>query len=203
MIGNYYLEIGGEKEGPYTFDELTAMELEVDTMVLTPSADTWQMAGDVPELYPYFEAQGIYLPTGDNFAGFLWRLSAYVIDCIILTIGFVIAILVAKNYGKGFDLTMENVQSAAFNFGAFGLIIIYHSIFEATTMRGSPGKLICKLVVVDANGMRLSYSKALLRNACKLLSSIPFDLGYFNVLWNAHSQAWHDMIAKTYVIKRG
>jgi hypothetical protein len=55
-------------------------------MVLSPKADDWQRASDLPEFFEYFEAKGVYFPTEDNLATFWWRLLAYLIDSVLISL---------------------------------------------------------------------------------------------------------------------
>ena len=54
MNSDYYILEDGEQKGPFTFDELIEMEPDLHTRVLSPNADGWQDACDLPELYDYF-----------------------------------------------------------------------------------------------------------------------------------------------------
>jgi uncharacterized RDD family membrane protein YckC len=209
MDNEYYILNDGEKTGPYTFDELTDMELNIHTQVLSPLADTWQDACDLPELYPYFEAQGIYLPTGDNLASFWWRLLAYVIDYVILSIVMQYVFILLAMRGITFHLQsigdlmkLSSAEMFELQFITSATLIIYNSICEASPMRGSFGKRLCRLVVVDIDGVRLSYLNALLRSFGKALSIFFAYLGFISIFFTDHQQAVHDLIAKTYVVKR-
>ncbi|MEO6633958.1 MAG: RDD family protein [Mucilaginibacter sp.] len=215
MAHEYYILENNEQQGPYTFNELTAMDLDIHTRVLSPLADTWEDACDLPEFYPYFESQGIYLPTGDNLASFGWRLLAWVIDYVILSFinNFVLTLLVSA--GLTFKLpTVEQMMKAPVTdimplkdvfllIGILNLVmIIYHAACEASPMQGSLGKKLCRMVVVDIDGLRLTFVNAFLRNLGKIVSGTVFGIGFLNILWNEHKQSWHDIFAKTYVVKR-
>jgi uncharacterized RDD family membrane protein YckC len=208
MINTYYILQDGEKTGPYTQYELMDMDIDVKTMVLSPLGNDWQHASELPEFYEYFESKGIYFPTEDNLATFWWRLLAYVIDYIVLVI-----IVMIFGVGLGVVLTLTGYPVDKFdaekaenkillNLAGIVVNILYHSVFEATYMRGSIGKVVCKLAVVDADGQKLSFGRALKRNFGKILSSIAIGIGFLNILWDEHRQGWHDQIAKTYVILR-
>ena len=201
MADEYYILTDGQKEGPYTFYEITTMELDIDTRLLSPGTDKWQEACEIPEFNQYFESKGFYFPTQDNLATFWWRLLAYALDSVFLSIAFIVILYIMMANGKDIDIRADG-NRILFNVIVFCIVVVYHSICEATEMRGSLGKKCCNLYVVDANGMRLTYSKALVRNFGRIISSLPFGMGYVNIFFNEHHQAWHDQIAKTYVIKR-
>jgi len=66
MNDEYYILEDGEKVGPFSFDELTARGVDIDSSILVPGSDTWQNASYLPEFSEYFEAQGFYFPTEGN-----------------------------------------------------------------------------------------------------------------------------------------
>jgi uncharacterized RDD family membrane protein YckC len=209
MSNGYYILEEGEQKGPFTIDELTDMDIDIHSRVLSPPDDTWQDACDLPELYPYFEAKGIYFPTGDNLASFGWRLLAYIIDYVILSIlmDYILKILALKgitfkiqSYNDIFRLPISQLMTLQFITSI--TLIIYNSICEASPMRGSIGKRIFKIVVVDVEGVRLSYLKALLRSVGKTVSIAFLYLGFLSIFFTEHRQALHDLLAKTYVVKR-
>ena len=211
MDNAYYILEGGDQKGPYTFDELTNLELDIHTRVLSPLADTWQDACDLPELFPYFEAQGVHFPTEDNLASFWWRLLAFIIDFVLLSfvVDFVIATLVSKGIISNI-LNFTSVQSfrklPANDFlimeaTVYGIFIIYNTICDASTMQGSLGKKICKIVVVDQDGMGLSFPTALFRSFGKAVSMFLYGLPALSILWSEYRQALHDYLAGSYVVK--
>jgi len=213
MSDGYYILEDDEKKGPFTFDELTKLEVEVHSQILTPVSDNWQDACDLSELYPYFEARGVYLPTGDNLASFGWRFLAFVIDNFVLSIliNFVMQLLAligiyykAPTFDELFKLSPAALLPVALiNSLIYSItLIIYNTICEASPMRGSVGKRIFKIVVVDIDGIRISVLNALLRSTGKALSIFFLYLGFLSILFTEHRQALHDLLAKTYVVKR-
>jgi uncharacterized RDD family membrane protein YckC len=72
---------------------------------------------------------------------------------------------------------------------------------EASALKGTIGKRVLKISVVDKNGDRISFNRSIGRNTSKILSIIPFFLGLLWVAFTKEKKGWHDMIAKTYVVK--
>ncbi|RYU86839.1 RDD family protein [Mucilaginibacter terrigena] len=204
MINSYYLLINGQEVGPHTQYEVMDMNLDVHTIVLSPLASGWQEMLDLPEFAQYLYEKGIYFPTKANLASFWWRLLAYVIDYIVIVV--ITIIFVTVYYAATGLLTngyIETDQSQnALNLFSITLMIVYHAVFEATKLRGSIGKIVCKLCVVNSNGTRITFLRALGRNSGKLLSIIILGLGFLNILWDDRRQGWHDQMAKTYIIRR-
>lgn len=206
MINTYYILEDNEKTGPFTHDELMDMNIRSDTFILSPLDENWQHASDLAEFHSYFESRGVFIPTESNVANFWWRSLAYILDYIILII---VMMLIGAIWGMYNTLTRDSESGyyipdteLFFRFLAILIFIAYNTLFESLTTQGSIGKVICKMVVVDAAGERLSPGKALTRNASKILSSLICGLGFFCVLWDKHRQGLHDNIAKTYVVRK-
>ena len=65
----------------------------------------------------------------------------------------------------------------------------------------TPGKMILDLRIVNASGEKPSTGQFIGRYFAYIVSTLPLFLGYFWVAWDRHKQAWHDKLARTYVIK--
>ncbi len=213
MGHEYFILEDGEQKGPFTFDELTDLEIGIHDRILSPLADTWQDACDLPELYPYFEAQGVYFPTGDNLASFWWRLLAFMIDYLIISfvLGIVLTILIPnivavkiQSYDEllKFSRSLPEGDMIKLQLIFYVTLIIYDSVGEMSSIKGSLGKRICKLVVVDVDGTGLSFSKALIRSLGKIASLAFYGAGFLSIFFTEHRQALHDYLARTYVVKR-
>jgi uncharacterized RDD family membrane protein YckC len=195
MNDEYYLIEGGEKKGPYTFNELIDMELTIHTEIITPQSDTPQYASELPEFDSYFESQGIYFPTLDNLATYGKRFSAFLID--YLGIYIIVSNVVTR--------TGVVVLPANYRFGdpvpagMFATFLVYKTICEVSGLKGSLGKKIFKLIVVDINGQKLSLPRSFLRNLGVILS-VTIWVPFLSVFFSEHRQAWYDSLAKTYVV---
>lgn len=203
MNEEYYIIEGDNKKGPYTFTELVGMDLDIHTEIITPISDTPQYASELPEFDDYFKAQGVYFPTADNLAGFGKRALAFIIDYILLCVPIELILLKMNllTLPKGPDLTLPAphemfIMQAAF----FSAFFVYNIILEATPLKGSLGKKICKLVVVDVDGQSPGLPKSIGRTAGKVLSLFIYGLPFLTMLFNEHRQTWYDSLAKTYVI---
>lgn len=204
MINSYFLLINGEQTGPYTQYDLMDMNLDIRTMVWSPLSNDWQEMIDLPEFSHLLEDKGVYLPTKTNLASFWWRLLAYAIDYIVIII---VAVVMATAYYTiraflGHLYSEEEQNEGILNLFGIILMIFYHTIFEASKLRGSIGKIICKLCVVDVDGTQLSFLRAFGRNAGKILSGLIIGLGFLRILWDDSRQGWHDELARAYVIRR-
>jgi len=213
MSNDYYILEDGEQTGPFTFDELIDMGPDIHTRILSSNEQRWQDACDLPELYPYFEAQGIYLPTGDNLASFWWRLLAFAIDYLIIcfVLGFILALVapgMVASKMQSYNEMLKMSRSLPYSDMLKLQLILYFAIIvndligELSPMKGSPGKKVCGMVVVDIDGTGLTMGKALLRSIGKIISLSFYGLGFLSIFFSEHNQAMHDYLAKTYVVKR-
>lgn len=205
MINEYYILRQNEKEGPYTHLELMEIGIRTDDFILSPLADGMTQASDLPEFQEYFRSIGVFMPEPRTVASFWWRLLAFIIDYIVtillitilLSTISIIAALVHHRIdtaSNDFDLLTRVIFSLG--------LVFYHSIFELTELQGGLGKYICKMMVVDGTGQRLTAGQAFGRNFSKLISSFLCGLGFLNVLWSPMKQGWHDQMAKAYVVRK-
>jgi len=84
---------------------------------------------------------------------------------------------------------------------------LYFAIFESSAKQSTFGKRICKIVVTDMNGKRISFWRATWRFFVKILLTC-FTFGLFGVidviffLSNDKNRSLHDILAGTVVIKK-
>ena len=111
-------------------------------------------------------------------AGFGPRLGAVAIDLVFLTL--LVAIL---------DTRGVLLVALAYHVALWG--------WKTTTVGG----IVCRLRIVRADGAPLQFSDALVRGLSCILSVVAAGLGWFWLHWDPRSQAWHDKIAGTYVVR--
>ena len=146
------------------------------------------------------------------YAGFWKRVVAYSVDIIPI---FIMTFLIFYFF-LGFDQALKDYKDSDRSLEArkdfysernkvrdTSLIfwLVYCTILEASALKGTFGKRLLKISVVDKNGDKISFGRSLSRNSSKILSAIPLFLGFFWVAFTKEKKGWHDMIAKTYVIK--
>lgn len=156
----------------------------------------------------------------NNYAGFWLRFVAVIIDSII--IGVVYFIVIAPILGllgigmadnlEGIDpeneaemMGMAGVAMAAMGLAqvlSFVISVLYHTFMETSKFQGSIGKLALGIKVTDINGAKEDFGKALVRNLCKIISSLILLVGYIMAGFTEKKQALHDMIAGTLVVKK-
>jgi uncharacterized RDD family membrane protein YckC len=77
------------------------------------------------------------------------------------------------------------------------LYLIGFWAWKGTTLGG----IVCNLRVVRTDGSRLSFPDALVRGLAGIFSLGVFAIGCLCIIRDPESQAWHDKIAGTYVVK--
>ena len=133
-------------------------------------------------------------------AGFWIRVAATIIDIIfvaILTRPLLFAI-----YGPEFVSSNELVKGPA-DFVVSYLLTAIVTIGLWKTCRGTPGKLICGLRLVDArDGGNIDLLQGVLRYFGYFLSALPLLLGFVWIAFDVRKQGFHDKIAGTVVIRK-
>ena len=135
-------------------------------------------------------------------AGFVTRLLAYVTDVVVLAgivaLGGWIAVLIDSVFEKmGLNLNIDITTIYVFLIPwIFGL---YFVAFWALTGR-TIGKWFMGLKVIGADGNPPTLGRSVIRFIGYGLSAIVFWLGYLWVLIDSDRQAWHDHMAKTWVV---
>jgi uncharacterized RDD family membrane protein YckC len=154
------------------------------------------------------------------YAGFWLRFVAYIIDSIIIgAVYWVMSIPIFAIFGISQAAEMQNMEnmSEAEAMGMAGTImalsgattflitviaILYWSLMESSKYQATVGKIALGLKVTDMDGKNLDFVKALVRNLCKIISSMIMGIGYIMAGFTEKKQGLHDIIANTLVVKK-
>lgn len=79
------------------------------------------------------------------------------------------------------------------------LSLLYFGLCEGSSMSASLGKRICGLIVVDEDGLPLTYSTAFLRSLGRVISGVCLGIGFLMGLFDADGKTLHDRMAHTFV----
>jgi uncharacterized RDD family membrane protein YckC len=144
-----------------------------------------------------------------EYAGFWWRFLAVFIDSIILQVisciiglglGIVIGVFMASS---GMDQkALELVANLIGSIMGLFLGWLYYALFEASEHQATPGKMVCNIKVVDAEGNGPSFARASGRYWGRILSALTCSAGYIMAAFTAKKQGLHDILAGTYVVKK-
>jgi uncharacterized RDD family membrane protein YckC len=130
-----------------------------------------------------------------EYAGFWSRVAALIVDNAIITILSIALLIAAASVGAGAVVIA--------NFALFLIALLYWPLMESSERQATLGKQLLGIQVTDANGARLTFVRALLRNLAKIISSLPFGLGFLLAAFTARRQALHDIITKCLVVRAG
>ncbi|WP_027964721.1 RDD family protein [Halalkalibacillus halophilus] len=136
-------------------------------------------------------------------AGFWIRFIALIVDGIaILTLSWVVAVLIGdEQYFQNLQTT-ETVTSAAEAIGSITYIVIFIILFTASQLKGSPGKLLLRIEVLDRDMNKISILRSIARYFSQTISTVIFFIGFMMAGWNKEKKALHDMICNTRVVYR-
>ncbi|MFA0961741.1 RDD family protein [Roseivirga sp. BDSF3-8] len=146
-----------------------------------------------------------------HYAGFGRRLVAFILDSFILSIPYSI---VGSVFGLGFVGVFQNPDrysgEAQTTIIASGIILyavlyvvglLYYALMESSPRQATIGKLALDIKVMDMQGNRLTFGKALGRNLAKLISGMIFYIGYIMAAFTEKKQGLHDIVANVLVVK--
>jgi uncharacterized RDD family membrane protein YckC len=142
-----------------------------------------------------------------NYAGFWYRLGAFLIDAIILSvISYVIALLMGESLNTApTDTTVEMTEPTRYysTFNIISAVInwLYFTLQESSPNQATLGKRALGLYVTDLKGQRINFLKATVRHFCKVISAITLLIGFIMIAFTERKQGLHDLIAGTLVLK--
>lgn len=143
------------------------------------------------------------------YAGFWKRFAAFIVDLIILSIFiqilniFLSPIIMESLIAKAQETaTLQLWGILAYPIIFLLIMVLYFALFESSSKQATLGKQLLKIKVVDTQGKRISFLRALGRTFGKILSAIPLWVGFIMVGSSQKKQALHDKIAKTYVVNK-
>jgi len=82
----------------------------------------------------------------------------------------------------------------------FMMINVAYSTFFLGKYGATPGKMACRLKVVDAEGGTISYGRAFGRSCAEILSRLICLIGYIIAAFDGQKRALHDHICSTRVV---
>ncbi len=145
--------------------------------------------------------------SGIQWGGFLLRSCAFSVDLFVLSLfSLLLFYLSFVGYTVGLSahhqsLSPDNVGGFLWllSFAWFGLGTVYFVLFHGLGGK-TIGKWIFGLRVVGADQGPISYNQALIRWIGSLISSF-LGLGVLWIIWNREKRGWHDLMARTWVIR--
>jgi uncharacterized RDD family membrane protein YckC len=141
-----------------------------------------------------------------NYAGFWIRFVAWIIDFVVMLIGFALVggclggclgILATDSFTPRRGRVMGEL------FGRFGGMIVawlYDALMTSSSTQATLGKMAVGIKVVGDGGAPISFGRATGRHFAKIISGLLLCFGFIMAAFTERKQALHDIIARTYVI---
>jgi uncharacterized RDD family membrane protein YckC len=149
--------------------------------------------------------EGLSLPGRYQYGGFWIRFVAKVLDSFILsTLSFVFMLFfvlfeyVTSPAGK--DISSFELQPGIIASIGELIITLGYTVFFVGKYGATPGKIICHLKIITAEGRRVSYARASARFFAEMISSLLAGFGYLMAIFNNEKKTLHDVICNTRVI---
>jgi uncharacterized RDD family membrane protein YckC len=143
-----------------------------------------------------------YLPTPLTGlkAGLVRRFVAVIVDHVL---AFTILILSIR-WLVSITGAVSGPQVVIVLVSCFALVAYSIAFFSALSQGATPGKWIVGIRAIDKrNGEAPGLGRMLVREIVgKFVSGLFFGLGFFWAIWDRDSQAWHDKLAGTVVVRR-
>jgi uncharacterized RDD family membrane protein YckC len=128
-------------------------------------------------------------PSAMNYANWLQRVGAYLID----SVPNIVLGIIGNATGKLPIILLVNIVSLAW--------WVYNRGYLAGTTGQSWGKKLLNLKLIgEATGQPLGFGMALVRDICHLVDAIICYIGFLFPLWDAKRQTLADKIIKTVVV---
>jgi len=162
----------------------------------------------------------VYAQPTVQYAGFWLRVVAYLIDSIVLSVGFM-ALFIPFAIMTGLTAVLGNIHpgedprevgavlGGTFFLGLFTVVSLaflggwlYHAKMESSEWQATLGKKALNLRVTDMYGAPISFARASGRHFAKLITGmIPLGVGFMLAGLTERRQALHDMIASCLVLR--
>jgi len=145
--------------------------------------------------------EGSSLSASDmDYASFGIRFGAKFLDNIIMR---VVGMAIGFAFGAAASSSGPDGIGAA---GVMALVVgmlleIAYRIFFIGAYGATPGKMACKIRVVNADGSKVSYGKATGRAFAEYLSAVICLIGYIMAGFDDEKRSLHDRICDTRVIR--
>jgi uncharacterized RDD family membrane protein YckC len=155
--------------------------------------------------------EGVATSSNLLYGGFWIRFGAKFIDGIIIMFGYLILIMPIY-IGLTYMMRKSMEGGGAAHVGITIALAMLPSLLNMAMVVGfntffigrygaTPGKMACRLKVVNADGTPVTKLKALGRSCAEMLEGFTLDIGYLIAAWDDEKRTLHDRICNTRVIQ--
>lgn len=128
-----------------------------------------------------------------ELAGIGARFFAAFIDAILLALMLTLILLLIHAAGGG--------AAQLAQFFSLAIPVGYYWYFWTQRDGQTPGKFALRIRVVKADGSEICNTDAVIRAIGYHVSAVLCGLGYIWAIFDRNNQAWHDKLARTYVVR--
>lgn len=141
-----------------------------------------------------------------DYGGFWIRFVAKFVDGLIISLpvfifAFAFGVFSFRAIEDPTSVPQEQITilQILFQLLYYGVAILYNTFFVGK-FQATPGKMLCRLRVIVADGTDVSYLRALGRYFAEILSGLVCYIGYIIAAFDEEKRALHDHICNTRVI---
>lgn len=140
-----------------------------------------------------------------QYAGFVTRLIAFLLDIVILTAIYGVTISAAQLITEFFSLDLKDFITTHTWLGMLTVAVsllfpVAYYVFFWVLIGQTPGKAFMGVRIFGINGGRIGLAQAMLRYVGYFLSTALFFAGFWWVLIDNRRQGLHDKLARTVVV---
>jgi uncharacterized RDD family membrane protein YckC len=137
-----------------------------------------------------------------DYAGFLARLLAALLDVLFLAIIqiFVLLLIEPRFFHMPQIYLAGQASLGVYLFGSLSAWL-YSAIFECSAWQATPGKRLLGIKVMNERGEALSFWLTSLRFVGKVVSVGLLGAGFFLILFTPRKQALHDLLVGSLVVR--
>ena len=133
------------------------------------------------------------------YAGLWRRAVAFLLDQLVITSGILVVagmarIPVFSGYMHPDDMVALVMISVTSEW-------LYYAFLESSQLRATLGKHALGLRVIDTKGGVVSFAQATGRYFAKILSFLPFGIGFVMIGVTKKKQGLHDMMSGCFVVR--
>ena len=169
---------------------------------MIPFKDNWVCAGCKPAFIQKMK-EGVTIGDQMLYAGFWIRFAALIIDGLILGginlllhIPMAVMAPMAEEDPTAFLVYMPIIMLLQLAIPAA------FDIFFVGKYGATPGKMACRLKIVETEGGDVTYARAVGRHFAKYISMITLYIGFLMAAFDDEKRSLHDRICDTRVIRR-
>jgi uncharacterized RDD family membrane protein YckC len=171
---------------------------------MIPYHDSWICAACKPVFVQKMK-EGVNLSSAMEYGGFWIRFGAKAVDGLILG-----GMNIIMNFAATPLLMAAPSETASPTTMMTGSLLLgllqmvanaAYGVFFLGRFGATPGKMVCKLKVVTAEGNKITYGRAFGRFLSEFLSAILLYIGYLMAAFDSEKRALHDKICGTRVIR--